>query len=482
MEKSESRVQKENRDPAGVGAVLLDGPLPAKVISGQSKPDRRVEDRMARFHVPAVSAAVVRDMEIAWSHAWGVLEEGGEAEATPRSLFQTASISKFVTSVGALHLVREGILSLDEDVKSYLEAWHLPRGDHKGEVTLRRLLSHSAGVSTPGFEGYGMDDELPDLLQVLEGAEIVNSPPVKVIKPPGEGFRYSGGGYLVVQKVIEEVMGEPFPEVMQEQVFLPLDMKNSTYAPLDPEFIVRAASGHSNGQPIPGKGPIHVESGAGGLWSTPSDLLRLTMDIMRAYHGEEGEVMSPDIVQAMLEPHFWDFGLGVRVLGEGLNLRFNHGGATRGWQGQVIAYPERKESIAVLTNGANGYVVWPEVERGIASYLGWPGWEPEVVTPVRLDREDLEAYQGTYEMPGVKLELGWKSVEDHPWGPILRIEYEFEDLIMTAVPTERDIFELMEFEGQVIFARSQEGAVEGLELWFGLPDWSPYRRWNFEKT
>ncbi|MBS3752355.1 MAG: beta-lactamase family protein [Anaerolineales bacterium] len=482
MEKSETRMPKENRDPAGFGPGLPDSPLPAKVISGQSKTDWCVEDRMERFHVPAVSAAVVRDMEIAWSQAWGVLEEGGAAQATPCSLFQTASISKFVTAVGALHLVREGLLSLDEDVKTYLEAWHLPRGGHRGEVTLRRLLSHSAGVSTLGFEGYGMDDELPDLRQVLEGAEIVNSPPVKVIKPPGEGFRYSGGGYLVVQKVIEEVMGEPFPEVMRERVFSPLGMQNSIYAPLDPEFEGRAASGHSNGQPIPGKGPIHVESGAGGLWSTPSDLLRLTLDIMRAYHGEEGEVLSPDLVQAMLETHFWDFGLGVRVLGEGLNLRFNHGGATRGWQGQVIAYPERRESIAVLTNGANGYVVWPEVERGIASFLGWPGWEPEVVTPVRLDRGDLEAYQGTYEMPGVKLELGWKSVEDHPWDPILRIEYEFEDLIMSAVPTERDLFELLEFEGQVIFARNQEGAVEGLELWFGLPDWSPYRRWNFEKT
>ncbi|MFO7942893.1 MAG: serine hydrolase domain-containing protein [Anaerolineales bacterium] len=482
MEKSESRVQKENRDPAEVGPVLPDGPLPAKVITGQPKTDWRVEDRMARFHVPAVSAAVVRDMEIYWSQAWGVIEEGGEAKATPRSLFQTASISKFVTAVGALHLVREGFLSLDEDVKSYPGDWHLPRGDYQGEVNLRRLLSHSAGVSTPGFEGYGVDDELPDLRQVLEGTEIVNSPPVKVVKPPGEGFRYSGGGYLVVQKVIEEVMGEPFPEVMRERVFSPLGMKNSTYAPLDPEFEGRAASGHSNGKPIPGKGPIHVESGAGGLWSTPSDLLMLTVEIMRAYHGLSGPVLGPQIVQEMLEPRFWDFGLGVRVLGEGRNLRFNHGGATRGWQGQVIAYPEREESIAVLTNGANGYVVWPEVERGIASFLGWPGWEPEIVDPVRLKREDIEAYQGRYEMPGVRLELGWKSVEDYPWDPILGIEYEFEDLIMTAVPTERDIFELLEFEGQVIFARNQEGAVEGLELWFGLPDWSPYRRWNFEKT
>lgn len=482
MSCSDRKTHADKKGPSEAVDLLWDGPLPAKVIAGQPGPKWRVEERMARFHVPALSAAVVRDMELSWSQAWGVLEEGKDAEATPTSLFQTASISKFVTAVGALHLVREGRLSLDEDIKHYLGDWHLPRGEYTGSVTLRRLLSHSAGISTPGFEGYGVEDELPSLIQILEGGDLVNSPPVRVIEQPGERFRYSGGGYLLVQKVMEEVTGEPFANIMQEKVFSPLGMVDSSYAPLDPGLHARAASGYSNAKPIPGKGPIHVESAAGGLWSTPSDLLKLTVEIMGAYQGKRGVVLSPEVVREMLEPGYWEFGLGVRVLGEGLNLRFNHGGATRGWHGQVMAYPERGESIAVLTNGANGYVVWPEVERGLACSLGWPGWEPEVVNPLPLRAEDRDLYPGTYQSPGVKLALGWKPVEHVAYGPVLHIDYEFEGLTMTAVPTEKDLFELLEFEGQVSFERNADGEIEGLELWFGLPDWSPYRRWNFEKA
>ncbi len=437
---------------------------------------------MARFQVPALSAAVVRDMEISWSQAWGVLEEGKDVQATPTSLFQTASISKFVTAVGALHVVREGQISLDEDIATYLGDWHLPRGEYAGEVTLRQLLSHSAGVSTPGFDGYGVEDELPSLIQILEGGDLVNSPPVRVVEQPGERFRYSGGGYLLVQKVMEEVTGEPFEEIMQKRVFSPLEMADSVYAPLDPSLHLRAASGHSNAKPIPGKGPIHVETAAGGLWSTPSDLLKLTVEIMKAYRGEDGMVLGPEVAREMLEPGFWEFGLGVRVLGEGLNLRFNHGGATRGWHGQVIAYPERGEGVAVLTNGANGYVVWPEVERGLACSLGWPGWEPEVVDPLPLREKDRGSFPGTYQGPGVELELAWEPAEHGAYGAVMRIEYEFEGLTMTAVPAENDLFELLEFEGQVSFDRNADGDVEGLELWFGMPDWSPYRRWHFEKV
>ena len=141
-------------EPTTTRTILPDGPLPARVIADQPKPEWTVEDRMAAFDVPAVSAAVVDGMEVVWAEAWGVREKGRSAEATPTTLFQTASISKSVAALGALRLVRDGLLDLDADIRTVLKDWHLPRDEYRGEVTLRRLLSHAAGTGVPGFEGY----------------------------------------------------------------------------------------------------------------------------------------------------------------------------------------------------------------------------------------------------------------------------------------------------------------------------------------
>jgi CubicO group peptidase (beta-lactamase class C family) len=435
---------------------------------------------MAQLHVPAASVAVVKDMEIVWTEAWGVLELGQPAQATPSTLFQSASISKAVAAVGALCLVRDGQLSLDDDIESVLHSWHLPRESYTEQVTLRRLLSHSAGTGTPGFEGYAADAPLPTLPQMLDGEPPANSPAVRLYTSPGTQFSYSGGGYLIVQAMMEEVTGAPFAQVMRERVFAPLGMDNSHYAPLDPALHARAASGHVNRAPIPGKGPIHIESAPGGLWTTPSDLAMLTIEIMRAYQGATGPVLTPTIVQTMFTSEFWDFGLGVRVLGEGDALHINHGGATRGWHGQFIAYPARGESITVLTNGANGYVLWPEIERGIAQSLGWPGWETEVCTPLALSPDEIAAYTGMYKGNDFNVEVRSTRLSDDD--SLLGVCVVFGADTWAGVPTEEDVFELLDFEGQMVFERAPDGEVQGMELWFDMPGWSPYRRWGFEKA
>jgi CubicO group peptidase (beta-lactamase class C family) len=470
-----------NEKPTTTRTLLPDGPLPARVIAGQPEPTWTVEARMAAFDVPAVSAAVVDGMDVVWAEAWGLCEKGQSQPATPTTLFQTASISKSVAAIGALRLVRDGLLDLDAEISTVLHNWHLPRGDYQGEVTLRRLLAHTAGTGVPGFEGYPAQGPFPTLIQMLEGTPPANSPAVRLVAPPGEQFSYSGGGYQIVQKLMQDVTGEPFAQIMRERVFEPLGMHDSTYAPLDPALHDRAASGHVNGAPIPGKGPVHMESAAGGLWSTPSDLLQLTLEEMRAYRGETGPVLTPELAHAMLTPAFWNYGLGYRVLGEGDAFRFSHGGATRGWHGQIHAYPARGQSVALLTNDADGYIVWPEVERGIARALGWPDWEPEVLEPTPMREADLAPYLGTYGAGGFAFEIRPATLgesEDAPLGLGLHLEA----ITWHAAPTEPDVFELIEFEGQVLFERAPDGTIQSFDVWFGQPDWSPYRRWTFNKV
>lgn len=451
---------------------LAEGLLPARNVPGQDFP-WTITERMARYHVPAVSVAVINDLQVHTAKAWGQLENGAPAPAKTSTPFQTASISKSVTAAGALSLVKEGLLNLDLDVTSYLPDG-LAGEDYIEPVTLRHLLSHTGGMSVSGFAGYHENDQLPTLDQILAGQPPANSPAVERIESPGKRFRYSGGGYQVIQALMESVTGDSFPHIMQERVFGPLGMVNTSYAPLDDPTRVRAASGHlENGDVIPGKGPIHAESAAGGVWSTATDLARLMIAIMRAYRGEETPILPPKLAQTMLTPGLWDFGLGVRLQGEGENLRFNHGGATMGWHGQFIAYPSRAQGIALLTNSANGYLLWPEIERGVVQAFSWPGWEPEFVEPMDLLPEELAEYTGSYLLGG-QAEV---AVEARPGG----IEIVYEGITWPAVPTEKDLFELVELVGQITCQRDSEGAITGFDLWFGMPDWSPYRKWHFEK-
>jgi len=452
---------------------IAEGLLPARLVRGQ-RVAWTITERMAHYNVPAVSVAVIDGLAVSAIEAWGRLENGETAPAESTSLFQTASISKSVTAAGALCMVRDGLLDLDADVERYLTDWRLPMKDLAGEVTLRRLLSHSAGTGVSGFAGYAHDEPLPTLTRMLDGQPPANSPAVELVEPPGERFRYSGGGYLVVQAVMEAVTGEPFPHVMRTRVFEPLGMTNSCYAPLDPQVQEQAASGHTEaGRPIPGKGPIHAESAAGGLWSTPADLARLAIAIMRAYRGADTPILTPRLAREMLTPRFWSFGLGVRLQGEGRDLSFNHGGATSGWHGQFIAYPRRGQGVAVLTNSANGYLLWPEIERGVAQALGWPGWEPQIVEPVEMSHAKLEQYAGPYLLEGgVEVTLEARSG---------RVEIVYDGVTWPAAPTAPDRFELLELEGQITFDRGPEGDIDGFDLWFGVPGWSPYRQWRFER-
>ncbi len=297
---------------------------------------------------------------------------------------------------------------------------------------------------------------------------------MRVVVQPGTEFRYSGGGYLVVQQAMQEVTGKSFADVMNEQVFEPLGMTSSMYAPLSSVDKQRAASGHMNGEPLSHLGPIHVESAAGGLWTTPEDLATLLIELMRAYRGASETIITQDLARQMLETHFWSFGLGFRVLGEGEDLRFSHGGATRGWHCHVLAYPERGEGVAVMTNGENGWLLWAEIERTSAELLGWPVPRPEPITSAEVADELLEEYAGEYS-------LGEAAVVLSRSGQNLVLELGSLQLQLIPTEPEQELFEIFEVEGQATYERDDSGTIAGFELWVGEPNWSPYRRWQLER-
>ena len=257
----------------------------------------------------------------------------------------------------AQHLVQSGRLDLDADVNQYLKAWKIPASGftEQNKVTLRELLSHTAGMTVHGFPGYAAGSPVPTLVQVLDGAAPANSAPIRVDAVPGKAWRYSGGGYVVVQQLLTEVTGQRFPELMQDTVLGPIGMARSTYEqPLPAGRMAEASMPYSwTGQAVPGGPHTYPEMAPAGLWTTPSDLARYAMEVQASLAGKANHVLSASMTREMLTPGFGNYGLGLSVGGDARRRYFSHGGANAGYQCFLMAYEDGDGTI-IMTNGDDG--------------------------------------------------------------------------------------------------------------------------------
>lgn len=357
-----------------------------------------IEERMLHYGVPGVSIAVIDNYEIAWTKTYGVMDRDSKEPVTTKTLFQAGSISKPVAAYGALRLVSEGKLSLDQDVNTTLKSWKLPENEFTSsqKVTLKHLLSHTGGITVHGFPGYSPDLTVPTLLQVLDGAEPANSHPIRVDKLPGEGFRYSGGGYCIMQQMMIDVEGKDFPAIMDEKVLRPLGMLASTYAqPLPEEQLKLAATGYlPNGQMTKGRRHIYPEMAAAGLWTTAEDLARFAIDIQRSLKGEKS-LLSQEITRQMLTPVYEDFiGLGIFLDDRGENVYFGHGGWDEGFSSHMTAHRDKGYGVVILTNSNHPQFI-EELMRAVALAYGWDGFVP-VYKRLPADAASLAGITGRY--------------------------------------------------------------------------------------
>ena len=313
----------------------------AAALQVEGRPVERfaLADRMQRYCVPGVSVAVVDDDEVSWAGGYGVVGPSGRAvHAT--TLFQAASISKAVAAVGVMALVERGVLDLDTDVNALLRSWRLPASDHTADrpVTLRHLLSHTAGTTVPGFPGYAADARVPSAVEVLSGAEGVNTPAVESFAAPGSVTQYSGGGSTIVQQLVVDVTGRDYADLMRELVLIPFGMVDSAYAqPLEPNRRAHAAVGHDeSGAAVRGDHHVYPELQAAGLWTTAVDLAHWVIGVQRALRGDDQRVISrATAVEMTTMVGAGPFGLGPELGGDGALRRFGHSGANEGFRCQA---------------------------------------------------------------------------------------------------------------------------------------------------
>jgi CubicO group peptidase (beta-lactamase class C family) len=302
-----------------------------------------------------------------------------------------------------MRLVQQGRIALDDDIQRYLTSWHIrSKGSWTPRVTLRQLLSHSAGTSVHGFPGYPAAGPWPTLTQVLDGLPPANNLPVVVDMIPGLQIRYSGGGTTIAQAAITDLVGCPLPEIMRELVFEPLALQNSSFAqPLPTDMAARSATAHAwNGVPTPGRWHIYPEIAAAGLWTTAGDLARIACAFLSTLQGDYLPFgLSRESAAEMLRPQLRThvegevfFGIGWECAGKGDAFQFRHLGWNEGFVAGLWLYPAVGKGAAIMINSNQGSPLRDEIKEAIAREYDWPRSDSGVIV-----QELPQSVDGTYQ-------------------------------------------------------------------------------------
>ncbi|AXK41144.1 serine hydrolase domain-containing protein [Erythrobacter aureus] len=367
--------------------------LPSVIIEGEEPQEGQLADWMADYDVPAVSVAVVENGKVVDVKAFGPIDG--------QTRFNIASLSKPVTAFLSLAYLEGRGNTLDIPISELLADWELRTAEDVEEVdpsdiTLAQLLSHRAGTSTAGFRGYAATDAIPSLTQILDGSDPANSDPVIVERRPDQGFRYSGGGYQIIERALQDDSGESFAALAKRTVFDPLGMKNSGFGQPGENH---ARAHDAEGTQLEGGYRRYPELAAAGLWSTAEDMARFVIAMNSALAGESDLVSKEGATRLLTPPDdSVNYALGF---GTGLNANdrfFAHSGSNAGFKAIMFGFPDRDGGIVILTNGERGPIVYRALADAIADRMGWPHPYREVVREMALDADETAKIIGLYRL------------------------------------------------------------------------------------
>ena len=368
-------------------------------IKGQPLQKTTLAKRMNALKVPGVSIAVFNDGELEWAKGYGWADYNLVKPVNTETMFQAASISKSPSTMAMLKLVEHGTLNLDVDIDDYLTSWQIPDNPftEKNKVTLRRIVSHTAGLTIHGAYGYAPDDKLPSIIDYLDG----NSAewPTVVFQEPGQSMSYSGGGFMILQLLFEDHFNQLFPDLLNEFILTPLEMSRSTYEqPLPDHYAKNAAAGHGlDGKKVAGNWSKYRNQAATGLWTTPIDLARMAIDMQKSFSHGNGTILGKTMAQKSLTHGPGDYGLGFEISKD--KLRFGHGGSNNGYKCKLSASIKDGSGAAIMTNSENGLIIFKEILLTIGLEYGWEGFMIEEKKVVELSDGEYELLVGAYSAP-----------------------------------------------------------------------------------
>lgn len=420
-------------------------------VEGRSRGRLNIDERLEELGIPGLSVAFAADGRIEWARAYGMADESANRQMTTDTYLLAGSISKPVAAVRSLQLVEDGVFELDENINTYLTSWQVPDNEltRIEKVTLRRILNHTAGLTVWGFPGYDNGDEIPSVVDVLDGNG--NTGPVRVFQQPGQGWQYSGGGYTVMQLAIADAEGVDFTQSLKENVLDRIDMSGSTFEnPLPEALHGMAATGYrADGEEVEGKWPIYPEMAAAGLWTTPSELIQYAIEIQGILQSGRDGILSHRTVLSMLDADSGTHGLGPAVRAH----TFGHGGADEGFRAQLYAWKELPYAVVVMVNSDNGGII-RELLLSIAAEYDLPGVEPVRRKSIELSPAELARFAGRYDVEE------WGIFEVTVDGERLELAHAESDYVAWWYP--QSDLEFFDSEtGSIATFEAEDGAVVG---------------------
>lgn len=329
---------------------------------------------MDRYGIPGVTLALIKDRELAWSSAYGYAITGENKKMSVDAIFRAESISKSVTAWGVMKLVERGLINLDDPVQQYLSNFSLPQSEYNlNEVTIRRLLSNSAGLPLGSLgEEYSTNGQKPSLRQYL-------SKEVQFTYEPGSSFEYSNPGFNLLELLIEEVTGRDFNDYMVSELLIPLGMHNSSFD-WDEDWSSRVPMGYDlQGNSVPPY--VYPYRASGGLFSTVEDIARFAIAEMSPPNTRQLKVLSEEGIQTMRIPQIktsgifgfvaegYGFGHFIETLSDGKKAVW-HGGQGHGWMTHFHFVPETGDGIVIFTNSQRS---WPLIAHILDDWSIWSG-------------------------------------------------------------------------------------------------------------
>jgi CubicO group peptidase (beta-lactamase class C family) len=409
-----------------------------------------------------------------WAKGYGFSDTLAKTLVTPQTMFSAGSISKLVNAMAVLSLVQDGKLDLDKPVNAYLKSWKIADNEFtdKSPITLRMLLSHTAGTSQSAYFGFTPDKKtLPTVQEILIGAPLAESRPVVVNSEPLKEFRYSGGGSMIAQLAVMDVSGQDYASFTYETIFRKLGLKHTTFAqPLPEKYIKKASWAYSDNSWFQGMPYVYPQQAVAGLYSTPADLAAIIIDIQNACRGK-GKILKGETAREMLKPQvtvsagFYkeQMGLGAFLMQrndntESRGIYFEHTGVNAGFISFAIGnISEGYGAVIMMNKDGNADELGKEIRRAIAREYGWHNFLPDEFTQTAVAVNELKDYEGRYrkgtdEVISFRKEKNYLIQQFNGGGEV----YCF--------PAGKDTFMLTDFFMKGRFIRNSEDKIQSFQV------------------
>ncbi len=347
---------------ASLSAGAAEPPRSALTPAEEAAITRAIEDELRTSGAPGAAVAVIRGGETVYLRAFGARSNEEHTPVTPDTLFRLGSTTKMLTALAALDAASKGRLGLDVPVRTYVKDLN----PALGKVTLRQLLSHTAGMREASPSVQSKDDEaLGRMVRGWKGDYL--------FAPPGDVFSYSGPGYWLAGLVLERVHGKPYADTLREALLQPLGMERSTLRPLE-AITSDFSQGHEeSGSELKVVRPMAENTAmypAGSAFSSARELAHFASVLVRGGMDGERRVLPEAAVRDFFTAHVplpgagpeeARYGFGLVRLRLGDTEVFEHGGVRRGYGSHFRFLPEKQGAVILLTN-KNGVTLRASLE------------------------------------------------------------------------------------------------------------------------